>query len=356
MSGGTVGRVAAARVEAQLLGTERATDAAGVVGRLGALQAQDLAATALAVRARTHDLVAADLGLEGPAFVRIWLMRGTLHLVAAEDAGWMLGLLGPLNRTRGARRRAQLGLDDTLCDRAVEALPEALAGGPLGREELVARLAALGVVIDPTGQAPAHLLAYAAAAGVLCLGPEVARGKASYRLLHAGPPRADALPELARRYLNGHRPADPADFAAWSGLPARDAKAAFTRLAPASAATAPAAAAAANPRATGTVRMVGHFDPYLLGYADKTAAVPASYVDRVRTGGGFVTPTVLVDGIAVATWRLHGNTIALEPFEPLSDAVQAAVASEVDNITRFLGLTRPGRSAPSGLPRTGTAR
>ncbi|WP_240746581.1 winged helix DNA-binding domain-containing protein [Cryptosporangium phraense] len=301
--------------------------AADVVARLGALQAQDLSATALAVRARTRGRTADELGLEGPGFVRTWLLRGTLHLVAADDAGWMLALLGPLNRTRGARRRQQLGLDDELCGRAVETLPEALADGPVGRADLIARLASLGVTIDPTGQAPAHLLAYAASTGTICLGPEIGRGKASYRLLNAPAPnfsREEALTRLASRYLAGHRPATPADFAAWSGLPARDAKAAFEGASP------PPDAEPAN-----SIRLVGHFDPYLLGYADKTAAVPPKFVDRVRTGGGFVTPTVLVDGVAVATWRQHGSTIAVDPFEPLPNDVQSAVAAEIADIHRF---------------------
>jgi len=211
----------------------------------------------------------------------------------------------------------------------VEALPTVLADGPLGRAEVVDRLASLGVVIDPKGQAAPHLLGYAASRGVLSLGPELARGKASYRLLKAFSDLShdDAVTELARRYLRGHQPAEPSDFAAWSGLPARDAKAAFAAVEP---------SPSPEPSPSGTVRMVGHFDPYLLGYADKTAAVPSEFVARVRTGGGFVTPTVLVDGTAVAIWRLSGADLRVEPFEPLSDDVVAGIEAEVTDISRFL--------------------
>ncbi|MFG1928141.1 winged helix DNA-binding domain-containing protein [Cryptosporangium sp. NPDC048952] len=321
-------QVSAARAASQLLAVERAASAAEVVERLGALQAQDLSATALAVRARSSGLVASELGLESSAYVRTWLMRGTLHLVAAEDAGWMLSLLGPLNRARGARRRAQLGLDDALCARAVAALPEVLADGPLDRTEVVTRLASLGVPIGP-GQAAPHLLAYAASLGVLALGPEIARGQATYRLLDpATPSSADAVTELARRYLVGHQPAGWADFAAWSGLGLRQARAAFAAL--------DEPTLAPRGSAEPTVRLVGHFDPYLLGYADKSASVPAEHVSRVRTGGGFVTPTVLVDGRATATWRRAGSALTVEPFHPLPGAVLAAVEHEVSDISRFL--------------------
>ncbi|GAA3385808.1 winged helix DNA-binding domain-containing protein [Cryptosporangium minutisporangium] len=328
------------RAESQLLGAERATDTAGVVARLGALQAQDLAATALAVRARTSGLTADQVDLDGEGFVRTWLMRGTLHAVAADDAGWMLDLLGPVNRAKGARRRTQLGLDDELCERAVEVLPAVLADGPLGRAEVVSRLASHGVEISPDGQAAPHLLGYAASRGVLCLGPELGRGKATYRLLEASSElsREEALAELARRYLRGHQPAGPADFAAWSGLSARDAKAAFASLDSEIVPLGPfwTLGAAAEVPSPGSIRLVGHFDPYLLGYADKTAVVPSEYVARVRTGGGFVTPTVLVDGEAVAIWRQKGAALTVEPFEPLADDVRAAVEAEVTDIGRFL--------------------
>lgn len=302
---------------------------ADVVGRLGALQAQDLSATALAVRARSSGLVASELGLESSAYVRTWLMRGTLHLVGADDAGWMLGVLGPLNRARGARRRTQLGLDDALCARAVAALPSVLADGPLGRDAVVSRLASEGVVIGP-GQAAPHLLAHAASLGVLALGPEIARGKATYRLLDAAPPppSGEAVTELARRYLAGHQPAGWEDFAAWSGLGVREARAAFAAL--------DEPPLAPRGPAEPTVRLVGHFDPYLLGYADKTAVVPPEYVSRVRTGGGFVTPTVLVDGRAVATWRLSGAALTLEPFTPWDHATRVAVDAEIADLSRFL--------------------
>ena len=64
-------------------------------------------------------------------------MRGTLHMVAAEDVGWLVALLGPGFAAGNRRRRLQLGLDDRLCERALETLPAVLADGPLSRADLV---------------------------------------------------------------------------------------------------------------------------------------------------------------------------------------------------------------------------
>ena len=318
-----------ARAFSQLLGSERASDAAGVVDRLCAVQGQDVGAARLAIRARSTGLTSTDA--DSAPLVRTWLMRGTLQYVAAADVRWLLGLLGPGNQAGGARRRKQLGLDDELCVRAVAALREILSGTALGRDELRGRLAEAGVAVPTETQAMPHLLAYAAAAGVLCLGPELSHGRPSYALLDepAMPLDRDAaLAELARRYLRGHGPAHPADLAAWSGLGVRDAQQAFALLDP------PPSPSVSGERA---VRLLGHFDPYLLGYADKAFVVPEPFVKRVRTGGGFVTPSVVVDGRAVATWRLTAGRVTVEPFEPLEDDVLAGIEAEVADIARFLG-------------------
>src|SRR5689334_3574402 len=85
-----------------------------IVGRLLAVQAQDLRAARLALRARapgafTAAHVAAALRRDG-SLVVAWLMRGTLHLVRREDHAWLLALTGPTQEAGARRRFAQLGV------------------------------------------------------------------------------------------------------------------------------------------------------------------------------------------------------------------------------------------------------
>ena len=47
---------------------------------------------------------------EERSVARTWVMRGTLHLVPAEDARWMVALLGPIGLKKSARRIAELGV------------------------------------------------------------------------------------------------------------------------------------------------------------------------------------------------------------------------------------------------------
>jgi hypothetical protein len=101
-------------------------------------------------------------------------MRGTFHLLATEDVGWLLPLLAPALIAGGARRRAQLGLDEDTVARALRVIRQALAGSaPLTRAELAERLAARGV--DPAGQRIAHLVHRAGLEGLVCHGPDRGR-------------------------------------------------------------------------------------------------------------------------------------------------------------------------------------
>jgi hypothetical protein len=282
-----------------------AADVTDLFDSVFALQAQDVPAARLAARAR------GVRSLDGP-LVRTWAMRGTLHLLHEDDL-WAVRLLGPTFIAAGRRRRAQLGLTDELCERALPALREVLTE-PLDRAEIVRRLAEVGITLDPKSQAPAHLLAFAAHSGVLCRGLDD-----TYRLLRIdGEPRG--VDELWRRYRRAYGPATPDDFAAWSGLPKRQLK------------DLPEVAdEPAEPG--GTVRVLGHFDPYLLGYRDRSAALAPEHAPLVQTGGGFLTPHVVVDGRVVAVWRRDGARIVVRPFGERPD-----VAEEVADLGRFLDV------------------
>jgi hypothetical protein len=349
----------AARMWAQGLTSRPHRTVIAVATCSAGLQAQDTAATRLAVRARSATLTAAAVREacgEQRSVVRTWLMRGTLHLVAATDVRWMLSLFGARNIASGARRRAQLGLDDDTCARALVTIPEVLgAESPLSRADLIDRLVRRGVPVDPRGQAPAHLVGYAAARGVLCRGPDLDRDEPGYVLLDdwvPATPELDAeaaLAELTRRYLGAFGPAGAADLATWSGLPAGTARRGFALIANELAESGPdeyllAGAGASAPTGGPAVRLLGAFDTYLLGYRDREPALPARFAKRLQAGGGIIHPAVLVDGRVVGTWRLRRGgdarpaRAAIEPFEPLDRAVTEALEAEVADIARFLDL------------------
>jgi hypothetical protein len=350
------------RMAAQRLTGRRPRAVAEVVRAVGGLQAQDTPASRLAVRPRSTGLDEAAVRRacnQDRSVVRTWAMRGTLHLVAAVDVGWLVALLGPVFVAADRRRRLQLGLDDDLCERALAALPAVLAAGPLSRADLVRGLAAEGVRIDPSGQAPAHLVGYAAMRGLVCRGPDLDGDQASYVLLEdwvgggAGrPPGPDnALAELARRYLGGHGPAGPEDLAAWSGLPVGRARRAFELVAgelrelevdghrlwtPADAPAAP------TPAGDPVVRLLGRFDDFLLGWRGRDLILDARFARRVAAGG-WVHPVVVVDGRVAGTWRARRAggrlEVAVEPFAGrLPRRARPGLEAEAADLGRFLAV------------------
>jgi hypothetical protein len=316
-------------------------DVAAVVAAVAGIQAQDVAAAAMSIRARSPGLVLSELGRavwEERSLVLTWSMRGTRHLHPAGDVRWLLAVFGPVFGRPG-RRAEQLGISGATGDRAAGALRDALAAeGMLTRPQVKERLGSVGV--DVSGQAPAHVLQRAALEGVLCVLPDP-HGQERYVLLDdwvppsdAGgeaPNREEALARLASRFLQAFGPATRQDFRAWSGLPA-----ALAHLGWDAAVPAPDLPAAGRC----PVRLTGGFDTLLLGYADRSVHLAPEHTRRVNAGGGLVKPVVLDDGVVVATWRyVRGarDTVEVAPFRPLSRRVVQGIEREVGEIGAFLG-------------------
>jgi Winged helix DNA-binding domain len=383
--------VTAERAVAQLLSGPPALRADQVAGRLLAIQGQDPRGARLAVRVRSQGLSAADIDHALTAdrtLVISWLNRGTLHLVRSADY-WMLHrLTTPQLETGCARRLAQEGIPPAAADRAAGLIERFLSDGPLTRAQLAGRLQSAGVRTE--GQALVFLLFLTSLRGITVRGPMI--GKQHAHVLArdwlgappaAGPDPGAALGWLARRYLAGHSPASDRDLAKWAGLPLRDARRALreiggdldegedglVRLArrpDRSTGAAERAAGAAHgtmggahgtsgtgrsgrghrdPRpelALPPPRLLGVFDPLLHGWQSRGPVLGRHEPEIVR--GGMFRSFALVDGRAAGTWSVTGDQVSLTLLEPVSAAHRRALEADADDVGRFLGLARPGRT------------
>jgi hypothetical protein len=359
------GLVRRLRLRAQGLAAEDGAATGGVeevVRHLVGVQAQEAEGAALAIAIRHRGLSAAQVEaarLEARSIVRTWALRGTLHLVATADLGWLLPLLAP-GVIRGRRRRyAQLDLSQERYGRGLEVLKRALQQqGAMTRAELGQYLAGQGEPLE--GQALYHALGRAGLEGVLCYGPD-REGEETYVLLDEwvspGPALAEegSLAELARRYVLGYGPAGPEDFAAWSGLPLRRARAAFASLESEMVAVEIEGSGAwlhasrrhwleASALPESMVRFLPAYDPYLLGYRSRGHVVSAEHARRIHPGGGFLRPTVVLDGWAVGTWKAArksggrgGLEITVDLFDLPGAWLQKALEDEVEVLSRFYG-------------------
>jgi hypothetical protein len=144
----TEAAVRRARLQAQLLSGRRPRTAGAVAERLLAVQAQNLRAARLGVRARTTGLTAADVNaaLERREVLVSWLQRGTLHMACPEDYPWLLGLAAPTQQVANLRRLSELGFAPDPARSAARRIERMLEReGPLARADIGRRLASAGV-------------------------------------------------------------------------------------------------------------------------------------------------------------------------------------------------------------------
>jgi hypothetical protein len=281
------------------------------------------------VRARSSAATLADVAHAQQAersVIRGWFMRGTLQLVATEDAGPLLGLLGPKLIKDTERRYGELGLPERLRAEAADVLEERLlAHGPCDRAELADVLLRAGLIAEPKGQAVYALIRYTGLLGRLCYGP--GETWVATRDWLGEPLVLDGDPEdLARRYLTAYSPATARDFATWSGLPVPLARRAVDAVATTSFEVGATELKGVDDLpGCEDLRLLGEFDAYLLGYQDRHFDLPRS----IFPGGGMLRPAVVRAGRPIGTWE-HA-TLRTDLFEP------ADLTHELADLGRFSG-------------------
>ncbi len=333
------------RLAAQRLAGPLATPVE-VVRWLTAMQAQDHAGslTSVALRTRDRRRVEVEAALDRGEIVKSWPMRGTLHLVAAEDLPWLLQVTAARVEVGMGPRRAQLELDTATLARARDIAVAALTDGrPLRRDELHGAWNDAGLVT--TGQRGYHLIAHLAQTGVLCFGPHV-EGEPAMVLVDQWIPeprqleREDALGELALRYFRSNGPATVKDFTRWTKLLAADVRVGVALARPDLASVVvddveylmdPATPDLARSRGKpGGVLLLPGFDEFVLGYGDRAAVLDPDFATHIVPGGnGVFRPTVVHEGRIIGTWQVKGRgakrAISAEPFTTFPADVTKAI-------------------------------
>ncbi len=348
------------RLRAQGLAPRSSVDATGVCRQVAGVQAQEPAAGALSIRARTTSATPARVNAAWAidrSIVQAWTLRGTLHFHAAEDLSWLLPALGGPIAAKSRTRREQLGAGDAAYRAALPRIRRVLAHGPASRAEIAGKLEGLG--FDTKGQGLLHLLHRAALEGIVIRGPLRGR-KETYALLADWLPdlelsgEDEALATLARRFFDAYGPASRGDLAAWCGLPKPHVDRALRATrddlleVDASGTTmwlprARAGELEGRKRRAAAVNLLGRWDTYLISYANREIADPDGHVRRLSAGGGIIHPAILVDGTVRGAWQSArgAGTLDVTWFGEPTAAAEHALAKEVASVERWLASAKP---------------
>lgn len=353
------------RLSNQLITEHQTLPPGDVVGRLGAMQAQDLPGAKWSIGLRSQNGITEediDRAIAERRLVRTWPMRGTLHFVAPDDVRWMLALSAPRMLERTARRRAQLELNEEDLRRAAFTAIGALSGGrALVRAELLAEFEAAGV--STASQRGYHLLYHLSQTGVLILGPIEGKQQTFVLLDEWLPPsepiaRDDAVFRIAERFFRAHGPARAEDLARWAGLKLSEARQGLSQIADGLEsvtidgalhwiAVPPHGDTAGTPTGTGTQRSVyllPAYDEYLMGYADRRLIFGGHYdTHHAKVAkNGVVAPAIISRGEVVGSWKreVRAGRVRVVPtlFRALTKAESTALAHRVEQYARFLGV------------------
>jgi len=351
------------RMRRQLLDPVGTESVVGLVHRLGAISAQLDAAAELAVRARRERSRSGEVSraLAEGRIIKTFAFRGATHLMTPEDGGTYLAL-------RAASRMWELPSWETFYGLAPsdwplfrEAAREALAGGPMTRDELGA-----AVTVRPKFR---HLgFAFADGAGTLLkplawqgdisFGPS-RNGRATFQRLD-GNPRWKGLPDLdeagsraVEAYFRAYGPATPHHVQDWLGeglgasrkriqswisglgerLAAVDVDGESVHLL-----REDLDELAATP-ATNSLRLLPGYDQWVLGPGTADAhIVPPTKRTLVSRGANIL----IVGGVVAATWSLTDDQIVTAWFGRARPPEREALEGEVARIAKI--LNRPLKS------------
>ncbi len=336
-----------------------------VIRRVCGLHAQVLSSAELTLWARTEqlprDTVQAALW-NTRALVKVWAMRGTLHLFASTDYPMWQAALSRLRREVTPSWLKYYELSSHEFDQLMHTIGDVLDGRLLTRTQLAEQVAQrtgspeLGEKI--TRSSWGSLLKPPARQGYVCFAPSVGQNvrftRPSSWLTNWQQADPDAsLLEVGRRFLHTYGPATTADFARWWGGAAfPTAKRVFRQL-EGELATADLdgtpmwvlgrdLADLKNSMPQRSVRLLPAFDQYVVGAPRIGSPVlPAELKLRVYRNQGWFTPVLLVDGRMFGVWR-HARSgsrlrVEIEPFEDLATWVRRGAEREAERLADFLG-------------------
>ena len=346
------------RMKRQYLDAPGDAGSVEVVRRLAGVQAQvaSSAEFAVAVRQAMPRGEQVKKALAQRHLVKTWAMRGTLHVLAPDDAGAYLSLMAAGRSWERPSWQKASGVSPAEMESLREAVGAALNGDPMTREQLVDHIAGTmrnPAVAEGLRSGWGSLLKPLAWQGVVCHGPSqgtrvtFTRPDGWFASWGGVPEPAAAARTVIPAYLGAHGPAGIETFGNWLSrgvtskrllkewfAAADDVLTTVDVEGQALLARAEDVDELAATKPSKMVRLVGGFDHYVLGPGTgDPQLIPPHRRGEVSKAAGWIAPVVIWRGRVAGTWEVVDGSVAVTLF-PEADGVPArALAAEVERIT-----------------------
>jgi hypothetical protein len=338
-----------------------ATDLVTICRDICGAQAQMMSPAYLQLWTRNHAIMRTEIEnalWKSRTLVKTSLMRQTLHLIPSDEFSLYISALRRSRVDAVLRVMERVGVTAEEGHGLTAEIMKAVSDRALTQPEIRAavRLKASKRVrawMDKVWS----IIRIPVAEGLLCYGSgegNTVRFIRSDQWLRKPDLKPVAEDEARRRllskYLRAYGPAKLKDFAHWSGLPMTQVRglreAAGTELLDIEVEGErrllqldDAKAILGRKSVAPCVRLLPHFDPYLLAHRGKDHLLEKKHYKRVYRNQGWISPVVLVDGAIAGTWshRLQGKqfTISVELFDSISRAAQAGIEREAMSLAGF---------------------
>jgi hypothetical protein len=293
--------------------------------------------------------------------VKTYAMRGTLHLLAADDFPVYISAMKASRTRQSLAVMARYGVTEKEAFEARDAAVEGLRFGPMPRRELSKQVLSQIKVGRKARfwfeQASWSVFRQAIVEGLVCHGPNQGQEGTMVRVDQWLPKQrqvseAEAQRILLRRYLSAYGPATLRDFSKWAGLSVPEGKAIGELLNDECVQVEVENKKAlilrrdlkelqSSALAEEIVRLLPNFDCFLLAHAETDHLVQARHYKRVYRNQGWISPVVLRNGKVIGVWsttrRAKLWTLEIEPFEKFGKSVRGKIEEEAASLGRFLG-------------------
>ena len=337
-----------ATLERQLLLERTSLPVLDAVAHLVGLQAQVPLNPYLGLWSRLRGFDPADLALllEDRTVVRIVVMRGTLHLVTADDCLVLRPLAQPVLDRELANHADHAGPLRGIDLGPVLGAARGFLDQPRSGPELRAFLADRFPHDDPAALAYAcrnHLaLVQAPPRGVWGRSGGIRNVTAEAWLGRPLEPMP-SIDDVVVRYLAAYGPASVADAATWSGLTGM--REVLERLRPRLRTFLGPTGRELfdvpdgphpDPDVPAPARFLPEYDNVLLSHADRSRFVSEDDRRRLYANPRTVKGSVLHDGLLAATWAVEDGDLVVSHVAPLTKKAVAAITAEGRRMLRFL--------------------